>query len=234
MEVTAKVKLLRYTPEPEKAVALAAKLCYSPVGIDHLAERIDAKEAERFLKRLTDMGHFSPLEHATFTFGIEGISRATTHQLVRHRIASYSQQSQRYVKKKDEFDYILPPTIRKKAGLKKKFEKAMTDLHELYREFLDAGMPAEDARYLLPNAAETKIIVSMNARELRHFFRQRCCTRAQWEIRHMAEMMLKLVQDAAPVLFADCGAPCVNGYCPEGEMGCGKVASVSSSKQKKQ
>ncbi|RJP16140.1 MAG: FAD-dependent thymidylate synthase [Candidatus Abyssobacteria bacterium SURF_5] len=228
MESSLKVKLLRYTPEPEKAVALSAKLCYSPVGIDKLAERIDQEETVQFLQRLTDMGHFSPLEHASFTFGIEGVSRATTHQLVRHRIASYSQQSQRYVKKKKQFDYITPPTIRKQPELRAKFERAMAGLQALYAEFLEKGTPAEDARYLLPNAAETKIIVSMNARELRLFFRQRCCTRAQWEIRHMAEEMLRLVQEVAPVLFAKCGPPCITGHCPEGEMSCGRAASFSA------
>ena len=232
METSPKVKLLRYTDEPEKTVALAAKLCYSPVGIDQLSEKIDAKESARFLKRLIEMGHFSPFEHASFTFGIEGISRAASHQLVRHRIASFSQQSQRYVKVKEQFNYVLPPSIGKKAELKEKFEEAMTGLHVLYREFLDAGTPAEDARYLLPNAAETKIMVTMNARELRHFFRQRCCTRAQWEIRHVAEIMLELVQKAAPALFKDCGAPCVQGICPEGEMSCGRVKSQKSATKK--
>jgi thymidylate synthase (FAD) len=232
METTAKVKLLRHTPEPEKTVALAAKLCYSPVGIDNLAERIDKEEVARFLKRLVDMGHFSPLEHASFTFGVEGISRAATHQLVRHRIASYSQQSQRYVKMKEPFSYVIPPTISKKPEQKKKFEKTMADLHALYRELLEAGAPAEDARYLLPNATETKIMVTMNARELRHFFRQRCCTRAQWEIRHAAEAMLRLVQEVAPILFDGCGPPCNQGHCPEGDMSCGRLASLSRAAEK--
>jgi thymidylate synthase (FAD) len=233
METSPKVKLLRYTDDPEKTVALAAKLCYSPVGIDQLSGKIDAAEAARFLKKLVEMGHFSPFEHASFTFGIEGVSRAATHQLVRHRIASYSQQSQRYVKVKQQFNYVLPPTIGKKIELKEKFEKSMASLHALYREFLEAGTPAEDARYLLPNAAETKIVVSMNARELRHFFRQRCCTRAQWEIRHVAEMMLALVQEVAPALFKDCGPPCVQGFCPEGEMSCGRVKSQKSVTKKR-
>jgi thymidylate synthase (FAD) len=219
-----KVKLLRYTDEPERAVALAAKLCYSPVGIDELSERIGKAEVQRFLKRLVDLGHFSPFEHASFTFGVEGISRVTSHQLVRHRLASYSQQSQRYVKKTGALDYVVPPSIRRKAALRERFDELMAELHEAYGEFLDAGIAAEDARYLLPSAVETKIVISMNARELRHFFRQRCCNRAQWEIRAMADAMLREVKKVAPTLFADSGAPCVTGACPEGDMSCGRVA----------
>jgi thymidylate synthase (FAD) len=223
--VTAKVKLLRYTSEPERTVALAAKLCYSPVGIEKLSERIGKEEVMQFVERLRDMGHLSPFEHASFTFGIEGISRATSHQLVRHRIASYSQQSQRYVKKTKQFEHIIPPTIKKSEALSSKFSRMMAELHVAYRELIEAGVPAEDARYVLPNAAETKIVVTMNARELRHFFRQRCCTRAQWEIRYMAELMLERVKEVAPILFADSGPPCTDGVCPEGEMSCGRVAS---------
>lgn len=231
MEVTAKVKLLRYTNEPERTVALAAKLCYSPADIEKLSERIGKEEVKQFVERLRDMGHMSPFEHASFTFGIEGISRATTHQLVRHRIASYSQQSQRYVKKTKQFEHIIPPTIKKNQALSRKFSAVMVDLHAAYREFIDAGVPAEDARYVLPNAAETKIVVTMNARELRHFFRQRCCTRAQWEIRNMAELMLERVKEVAPILFADSGPPCVEGVCPEGEMSCGRVASYQKAEK---
>lgn len=229
MEVTAKVKLLRYTSEPERTVALAAKLCYSPVGVEKLSERIDAEECERFVKRLLDMGHLSPFEHASFTFGIEGISRVTSHQLVRHRLASYSQQSQRYVKKTGGFEHVIPPSIKKKEALSARFKRVMDELQSAYREFVEAGVAAEDARYVLPGAAETKIVVTMNARELRHFFRQRCCTRAQWEIRNMAELMLERVKEVAPTLFADSGPPCIEGVCPEGEMSCGRVKSAQKS-----
>jgi thymidylate synthase (FAD) len=232
MEVTAKVKLLRYTNEPERVVALAAKLCYSAVGVDKLSERIEKEQVQKFLKRLLDMGHLSPFEHASFTFGIEGISRVTSHQLVRHRIASYSQQSQRYVKKTGGLEYITPPSIAKNKALKARYERIMNELQDTYREFLENGVNPEDARYVLPNSAETKLIVTMNARELRHFFHQRCCTRAQWEIRKMAELMLKRVQEVAPNLFADSGPPCTSGLCPEGDMSCGRAASYSGSGKK--
>ncbi len=224
MEVSPKVKLLHHTDEPERTVALAAKLCYSPATIGGLSERVSRGEVKQFLRKLLDMGHLSPFEHASFTFGVEGISRVTSHQLVRHRIASYSQQSQRYVEKMEQFEYIVPRSIGKKKGLKTRYENLMQELQAAYREFVDAGVPAEDARYVLPGAAETKLVVTMNARELRHFFRQRCCTRAQWEIRKMAELMLGEVRRAAPALFADSGPPCEAGYCPEGEMSCGRVA----------
>lgn len=232
MDITAKVKLLRYTREPERAVALAAKLCYSSAGLDELSKRISTAETEQFLKRLSDMGHLSPFEHASFTFGIEGISRVTSHQLVRHRVASYSQQSQRYVKESRQFDYVIPPSIQKRGTLVPLYAHLMTDLHKAYIDMIEAGVPAEDARYLLPGAIETKIVVTMNARELRHFFRQRCCSRAQWEIRKMAESMLEQVKHVAPSLFADSGPPCVTGHCPEGEMSCGRVASYAAIKDK--
>jgi thymidylate synthase (FAD) len=229
MEVTAKVKLLRYTSEPERTVALAAKLCYSPVGVEQLSERIDDGECERFIKRLLEMGHLSPFEHASFTFGLEGISRVTSHQLVRHRIASYSQQSQRYVKKTGRFEHVIPPSIKKNKTLSSRFRRVMDELQATYHEFVETGVPAEDARYVLPGAAETKLVVTMNARELRHFFRQRCCTRAQWEIRNMAELMLQRVREVAPTLFADSGPPCIEGVCPEGEMSCGRVKTAEKS-----
>lgn len=232
MEMRPKVELLCHTDEPERTVALAARLCYSAVGVDELSKRIETDEVKRFLKRLREMGHLSPFEHASFTFGIEGISRVTSHQLVRHRIASYSQQSQRYVRKTKQFDFVVPPSIRRQKDVRERYERLMTQLHAAYRELLDAGIAAEDARYVLPGAAETKIVVTMNARELRHFFRQRCCTRAQWEIREMAELMLERVRDVAPDLFADCGPPCVAGPCPEGEMSCGRTASGSRAARK--
>ncbi|RJP71360.1 MAG: FAD-dependent thymidylate synthase [Candidatus Abyssobacteria bacterium SURF_17] len=233
MEMKPNVELLCYTDEPERTVALAARLCYSAVGIAELSERISDDEVNRLLKRLLEMGHASPFEHASFTFGVEGISRVTSHQLVRHRIASYSQQSQRYVRKTKQFDYVLPPSIRRRKDARERYERLMTELHALYREFLEAGIAAEDARYILPGAAETKIVVTMNARELRHFFRQRCCTRAQWEIRKMAELMLERVSEVAPNLFADCGPPCLVGPCPEGEMSCGRVSSAPSATRKR-
>lgn len=220
------VDLLQYTPNPELAVALAARLCYSSAGIADLREKLSASDIEKFLDRIMSLGHHSVLEHASFTFGIDGISRVTSHQLVRHRIASFSQQSQRYVSLKDRLQAVTPPTIAKNAAMQQRFEQAMSDLQNIYNEMVDAGIPAEDARYILPNAAKTNIIVTMNARELRHFFELRCCERAQWEIREMTVEMLKLAKQAAPVIFRDAGPGCVTGSCPEGTLTCGKAAEV--------
>ncbi len=235
-----KVILIRYTPNPEELVALAAKLCYSPATIEDLKKKIEQNDQVEFIKKLAELGHHSPLEHAYFTFGVEGISRACTHQLVRHRIASYSQQSQRYVEEHSGkhggvFDYIIPPSIIK-CGLKEKFEKLMRDIQGAYDEFYQVikeakiegeKTAAEDARYVLPNAAETKIIITMNARELiDSFFKLRTCQRAQWEIRTMAIEMLKLAIAVAPNLFKDAGPSCLNGPCPEKKMCCGKTEEV--------
>ncbi len=227
-----KVVLLRHTPEPEEAVALAAKLCYSSANIGDLQEKIEAKDQKKFVEKLVKIGHMSPIEHVTFTFGIEGISRACSHQLVRHRLASYSQQSQRYVKAggSEGFGFIVPPSVIE-AGKKDWFIEKMGQMQMWYDELVealgDSGEKSnEDARFLLPNAAETKIIVTMNARELLHFFRQRCCNRAQWEIRYMAEEMFKLAKEVAPTIFTKAGPGCVSGPCTEGEMTCGKIKEV--------
>jgi len=208
------------------AVAVASRLCYSPIGIAELEESWTEEKAGKLIDKIMALGHFSVLEHAVFTFGIEGISRATSHQLVRHRLASYSQQSQRYVKADQAFEHVLPPSIEGKPALRKRFEKHLQEVGRLYSDLAGAGIPPEDARFVLPNAAATKIIVTMNARELRHFFRLRCCQRAQWEIRGMAERMLGLVRKAAPRLFVKAGPGCVGGRCPEGKMACGRVKEV--------
>ncbi|NIQ06822.1 MAG: FAD-dependent thymidylate synthase, partial [Candidatus Korarchaeota archaeon] len=167
----------------------------------------------------TGYGHVSVIEHASFSFSIEGVSRAMTHQLVRHRIASYTQQSQRYVAYDTSDQYVVPPSLDDNPVAKKIFDKTVTRISEAYRELLDLGIPREDARFILPNAARTNIIVTMNARELLHFFNLRCCIRAQWEIREVANEMLKQVKEVAPALFNDAGPSCVKfGYCPEGKM----------------
>src|SRR4030067_162207 len=228
-----KVVLLRHTPEPEEAVALAAKLCYSSVNIGDLQEKLEAKDQKGFVEKLVKIGHMSPIEHVSFTFGIEGISRACSHQLVRHRVASYSQQSQRYVRA-EQFDYVIPPSIKQDPALVKEFERCMDEAQANYTKVLkrleELGYKGEagqqDARYLLPNAAETKIVVTMNARELLHFFRVRCCNRAQWEIREMTERMLGLVKKTAPTIFAKAGPGCLHAPCPEGKMTCGKIEEV--------
>ncbi|WP_305042111.1 FAD-dependent thymidylate synthase [Geoalkalibacter sp.] len=220
-----RVSLLTHTPDPERTVAAAARLCYSDAAIGELMDR-GAGDRAAFLRKILSLGHLSVLEHASFTFGIEGISRACSHQLVRHRIASYSQQSQRYVSQRARFEAVTPPSIAERPELLARYEGLLEQIHQAYGEFLDAGIAAEDARFVLPNAAATKLVVTMNARELRHFFALRCCRRAQWEIRAMAVEMLRLCRQAAPLLFADAGPGCLAGRCPEGAMTCGEMAQV--------
>ena len=166
-------------------------------------------------------GHTSTLEHASYTFAVDGVSRALTHQLVRHRIASFNQQSQRYVKFTDGLATVKPESVAANEETNAVFDEAIVAAIEAYEKLLAAGVPAEDARYLLPNAAETKIVITMNVRELLHFFSLRCCNRAQWEIREMAHRMLELARPTAPFIFMDAGAPCIRGNCPEGKMTCG-------------
>lgn len=221
-----KVALLQYTPDPERTVALAARLCYSPADIAVLQEKISGADIEAFLAKIMSLGHQSVLEHASFTFGIDGISRVTSHQLVRHRIASFSQQSQRYVSHTERFAAVVPPSVAERPELRARFEGQLTALHEAYAEMVAAGVPAEDARYILPNATETKLMMTMNARELLHFFELRCCERAQWEIRAMALEMLRLAKGVAPIIFRDAGPGCLAGPCPEGTLTCGKTAEV--------
>lgn len=244
-----KVELLRYTPDGEKLVASAAKLCYSPVGISEIEDGLDEEKVSSFLNHLIDLGHESPIEHVSFTFGVEGISRTLTHQLVRHRIASYSQQSQRYVKL-SQFEYVLPPNINNNEKARALFIKAMEEdqkyydeisnllFEEHYNRYIAEGLSEkaakqkaekeaiEDARYIFPNACETKIVFTMNTRSLLNFFRLRCCNRAQWEIREMAIQMLKEVKKVYPILFKNAGPGCVGGPCPEGKMTCGEIVEV--------
>jgi thymidylate synthase (FAD) len=221
-----KVALLQYTPDPERTVALAARLCYSPADIDELKEKFSTADIRSFLEKIMSLGHQSVLEHASFSFGVEGISRVTTHQLVRHRIASFSQQSQRYVSHKERFAAVVPPSIAKRPDVMARFEALLAALHQTYADMVEAGIPAEDARYILPNATETKIIVTMNARALLNFFELRCCERAQWEIRAMAVEMLRLVKRVAPIIFQNAGPGCLAGPCPEGSMTCGRIVEV--------
>ena len=245
MKTELKVKLISHTPDPERLIAAAAKLCYSESDAASIFEDLTPEAVERFLQRLTDMGHASPVEHANFTFSVEGVSRSLTHQLVRHRHASYSQKSQRYVTE-GHFDYIVPPEIKKIPEAEQEYIRAMENAQESYdkiadlviakhtRENIESGMSEkkaasaaekqgiEDARYVLPNACETKIVVTMNVRELLHFFNVRCCNRAQWEIRELATEMLRQCIEVAPILFKNAGPNCVSGPCPEGAMSCGK------------
>ena len=216
------VELLYHTPDPERAVATAARLCYAPIGATELMESMPEERIRNVLKTIMKGGHFSTLEHASYTFAIDGVSRALTHQLVRHRLASFNQQSQRYVKFADGLETIKPASIAESDEANRLFDDMVAKTIETYQAFLELGIPAEDARYILPNAAETKIVVTMNIRELLHFFSLRCCNRAQWEIRDLAWRMLDLVRPTAPFIFADAGPGCVRGACPEGEMTCGK------------
>ncbi|MVM54412.1 FAD-dependent thymidylate synthase [Gordonibacter urolithinfaciens] len=215
------VELLYHTPDPERAIATAARLCYAPVGAAELMETMPEERVRSVLSTIMGSGHFSTLEHASYTFAVDGVSRALTHQLVRHRIASFNQQSQRYVRFADGVATVKPESVAESEEASAVFDQAIAAAVEAYGKLLDAGVPAEDARYLLPNAAETKIVITMNVRELLHFFSLRCCNRAQWEIRDMAHRMLELARPTAPFIFLDAGAPCVGGTCPEGKMTCG-------------
>lgn len=245
-----KVELIAHTPNPEQVIAAAAKLCYSPVGIDALMEDLTPEKSAKFLNMLSTMGHQSPIEHASFTFAIEGVSRSLLAQITRHRMASFSVQSQRYVRL-DDFKYVIPPEIEADEASKIQFIDAMEEEAKRYlslvealqekhtRELMEQGMDFktanakaekmanEDARFVLPNACETKMVMTMNARSLYNFFALRCCNRAQWEIRELATQMYKLVYDVAPALFASAGPSCVaTGKCPEGKMCCGKMQEV--------
>jgi len=214
------VRLLYHTPDPERAVAVAARLCYAPVGAAELMEHMGDDAARKVLRTIMKSGHLSALEHASYTFAIDGVSRALTHQLVRHRLASYNQQSQRYVSYAEEPAFIVPPAVAEDEAVLQRFNDATAAAFSAYRALIEAGVSAEDARYLLPNAMETKIVVTMNVRELLHFFELRCCKRAQWEIRALALAMLDLVEPTAPYIFMDAGASCRRGPCREGSMTC--------------
>ncbi len=245
-----KVKLLTHTPDPEKIIATAAKLCYASSDIDSLMEGLTAEKIERFLNMLSELGHESPIEHITFTFGIEGVSRSLLAQITRHRIASFSVQSQRYVEE-NHFSFVTPPEIAQIPEAAEKYnaqmQSAINSYNELadilkkkhYESFIAQGLDEksatqkaqkkaiEDARFVLPNACETKMIVTMNARSLLNFFSLRCCNRAQWEIRAVANEMLRLCYPVAPTIFKYAGPQCVRGKCAEGKMTCGRMKEVT-------
>ncbi|MDR1960785.1 MAG: FAD-dependent thymidylate synthase [Gracilibacteraceae bacterium] len=213
------VRLIAFTPEPEKVVAAAARLCYSSGAVPELLSGLEAENSARLVEKLYKMGHLSTFEHASFQFSVDGVSRALSHQLVRHRIASYAQRSQRYVRETG-FSFVTPPSVRENPEALRRFQAAMEFLRDGY-EALAREVPPEDARYILPNACATSLLVTMNARALLHFFELRACTRAQWEIRELARRMLALAREAAPHLFRLAGPPCeTGGVCPEGEMSC--------------
>lgn len=243
------VTLINYSGNPEKIISAAAKLCYSSSDAAALLDGLTQEKTESFLNMLSEIGHESPIEHASFTFAIEGVSRSLLAQLTRHRIASYSVKSQRYVKE-GQFEYVIPPEIEGLPKAKALYIKTMEEEQKAYNELTDMlyekhfkelcengteektarknaeKMAIEDARFVLPNACETKLVMTINARSLMNFFRHRCCNRAQWEIRALATEMLRLCREVAPTLFKKAGPPCLFGACPEGKMSCGKVKEV--------
>lgn len=215
-----RVTLISYTPDPERLVATAARLCYSEMDVATAASAMAADEASRRSAKMVELGHHSTLEHVSFTFGIAGVSRALTHQLVRHRLASYSQQSQRYINFKD-FEYVTPATIRQNEPMQKRYHQLMAEVRSFYDEMITEGIPREDARYIFPNAVTSQLVMTMNARSLLHFFRLRLCLRAQHEIRAMAGGMLGAVRPVAPSLFKLAGPGCVSeGICRENYPQC--------------
>lgn len=244
-----RVTLISHTPDPEKIIAASARLCYSNSEIDELLNNLDAKKTSELVSRLIDMGHESTIEHVTFTFGIEGVSRSFLAQITRHRMASFSVQSQRYVKD-DNFHFVIPPEIDSSPEAKRIYLEAMENDIKAYQQIADVlynkhfddlikqginekkaksqaeKMAIEDARFVLPNACHTKMITTFNARSLLNFFSLRCCNRAQWEIKAVADEMLKLCISIAPTVFKNAGPGCVRAACPEGKMTCGKISEV--------
>jgi thymidylate synthase (FAD) len=214
------VRLVNCTPDAERVVATAARLCYADLDLAEATSTISQEEAAKRVRNMVKLGHHSTLEHVSFTFGVEGVSRALTHQLVRHRIASYSQQSQRYIDFRS-FSYVTPDSIQGHPEFHQQYVDLMNQVRDLYQSFADGGIPKEDARYMFPNAVTSKIIISMNGRSLLHFFKLRLCMRAQTEIRQMAEAMLEVVRPAAPSLFEKAGPSCVSeGVCRENYPDC--------------
>jgi thymidylate synthase (FAD) len=195
------VKIIAHTPEPDRVCAAAARLTHSNLAGGKLVEQMNDEEISRLLTSVMKLGHTSVIEHASFTFSIEGISRACSHQLVRHRIASYSQQSQRYVKPSESF--VVPPKIVEDEEAKRIFEETLQKCSETYQRLIELGIPKEDARYIMPNATKTNIIVTMNARSLINFFSLRLDRDAQWEIRELARKMLEEVRAIAPAIFRE-------------------------------
>lgn len=225
------VALINYTPDPELTIAAAARVSSSSSSATKLLKKLTPERVDSLLSQLVSSGHLSPFEHVSFTFAIDGVSRVTSHQLVRHRIASYTQQSQRYVSLKD-LDYVTPATISAKPEMKTKYQEAVQSAHQLYLEMMEAGIPAEDARYVLPSAMETRLVMTMNARELMHACSLRLCQRAQWEILQLFEEAKKEVQKVAPRLAVELQPKCYRlGYCDESES-CGLFPTLKPAEAK--
>ena len=236
-ERSLRVQLVRHTDNPQELVALGARLCYAGGTLDSLVEKISSRDQQSFVQKVMGMGHDSVLEHASFTFLVEGVSRVLLAQLTRHRIASFSVQSQRYVSYQSGFGYIVPPAIRELGeDAVAEYNSQMAQMQKWYegwqQKLGNAGEKSnEDARFVLPGACETRVLFTMNARELRHFFSLRMCNRAQWEIRAMAQQMFEQVYPVAPALFADAGPGCLNGPCTEGGRSCGKLQQMRQERQ---
>ena len=225
------VTLIAHTPEPEKVIAMASRTCYSALDLEGLDKKTDTTDNAAYIRRVLASGHTSIAEHASFTFGLEGVSRTLLAQITRHRVASFSVQSQRYVSVAgaEVFDYVLPPRIRALGPeAEEKFAQQMKTMQRWYDEWSEAlGQDsAEDARFVLPGAAATRIVMTMNARELLHFFSLRMCNRAQWEVREAAWRMYELVYPLAPSVFENAGPGCARGACPEGKRTCGRAVEV--------
>ena len=235
-QTSLRVELLAHTPDPLALIYAAFRQCYHAGFVADmwpklLSGEIDRAKQAEFVEKVMESGHVSPIEHVQFTFALAGVSRALTHQLVRHRIASYSQQSQRYVDGSD-FEHVVPPAIAANPRAKARFAACMEDIAAAYRDIKDAleesgrkGSSAnEDARFVLPQAAASRLVLTMNCRSLLGFFEHRCCTRAQWEIRALADAMLAICRDTLPPVFLSAGARCEKlGFCPEGaRFTCGR------------
>ena len=226
-EVQQRVELVRHSLDGEALVALAAKLCYAGGDLDSLLEKIAANDQRDFLRKVREMGHESVLEHVSFTFLTEGVSRALLAQLTRHRIASFSVQSQRYVSYHKGFGYVVPPSVRALGpDAVDEFAAQMAQMQAWYEGWQQKLGANEDARFVLPNACETKMVMTMNCRSLQNFFNLRCCNRAQWEIRRMAQSMFEQCCKAAPAMFRDAGPGCLRGACPEGAKSCGQARQI--------
>ena len=224
------VKLLSYTKNAEKICASAANGCYSEKPAFEIYENMSDDSAKRIIEKVTDSGHLSVIEHSNFTFSVKGVSRSLTHQLVRHRLASYSHQSMRYVNF-ENFEYVIPPSVSEDPAKKEVFEMAMRIIRDTYKNFLDKGIKPEDARFILPIGTKSSIVITMNARQLLHFFSLRCCNNAQWEIRELANKMLEICRKTCPVIFRNAGSACVfYGYCPEVGKSCGKKPTLKEIK----
>ena len=226
-QVKQRVELVRHTADGEALMALAAKLCYAGGDLASLQERIQKNDQRAYIRKLLQMGHESVMEHISFTFLVEGVSRSLLAQITRHRIASFSVQSQRYVGYEKGFGYIVPPAV--EALGKQAVDEYAAQMDQMltwYQDWQRKLGTNEDARFVLPNACETRILMTMNVRELKHFFALRMCRRAQWEIRELAETIFGLCYEQTPELFADAGPGCLRGACPEGEKSCRQMHAV--------